>query len=233
MRGCRAESSKLRQDLPSCRRCSVQGGWLGLEGLRESAENAPGPGRERTGSEIAMATGLGPERQGGQRSTGALGAWRPLGFLMSDEGPGEDPPGIYSHLCPWPAAARPQNQPVLLPLSSRCDCRDGPPRAGVTGGGRAVGRAPPLLEWLARELGSEHPLAEPVGLWAPAHHPHHPGWAPGPCHFWASFFLCEMRPSCTKWANRAGFQNSCPQDQPHLALPEGLWCERPLVTHSV
>lgn len=96
-----------------------------------------------------------------------------------------------------------------------------------------MGRAPPLLEWLARELGSEHPLAEPLGLWAPAHRPHQPGWAPGPRHFWASFFLCEMRPSCTKWANRAGFQNLCPQDQLHSALPEGLWCERPLVIHSV
>ena len=139
MRGCRADSSKLRQDLPLRRCSSVQGGWLGLEGLRESTDNAPGPGR------IAMATGLGPERQGGRRPTGAPGAWGPLGFLTRDEGPGEDPPGLSSHLCPWPAAACPQNRPVLLPLSSCHDCRDraahphGPPRAGVTGGERAVG----------------------------------------------------------------------------------------------
>ena len=42
-----------------------------------------------------------------------------------------------------------------------------------------------------------------------------------------------MRPSCTKWANGAGFQNLCLQDQPHVALPEGLRCEGTLVTHSV
>lgn len=225
--------------MPLCRCSPVQEGWLGLEGLRESTDNAPGPDRERTRREIAMAMGLGPERQGGRRPTGAPGAWGPLGFLTSDEGPGEDPPGLSSHLCPWPAAACPQNRPVLLPLSSRHDCRDraadphGPPRAGVTGGGRAVGRAPPLLEWPAGELGSEPPLAEPVGPWAPAHCPHHPGWAPGPRHLWDSFFLCEMRPSCTKWANGAGFQNLCLQDQPHVALPEGLRCEGTLVTHSV
>ena len=147
--------------MPLCRCSPVQEGWLGLEGLRESTDNAPGPDRERTRREIAMAMGLGPERQGGRRPTGAPGAWGPLGFLTSDEGPGEDPPGLSSHLCPWPAAACPQNRPVLLPLSSRHDCRDraadphGPPRAGVTGGGRAVGRAPPLLEWPAGELGSD------------------------------------------------------------------------------
>lgn len=158
------------------------------------------------------------QRAWGQKDRVAGAPRGPLGlggFLTSNKGPGEGPPGLSSSLCPWPAAACLWDRPVLLPLIPCRICGDSR-RPAQASQGRGHGSGGELWEgplpcWSSRR-GAELRAspAEPVGLQALAHRPQHPGWAAGPRHLWASFSLCEMRPSCTKQAHRAGFQNSRP-----------------------
>ena len=210
-----------------------------------SACQLRGAGWGWRGSEKARRMPLAPagrspwQRAWGQKDRVAGAPRGPLGlggFLMSDKGPGEVPPGLSSSLCPWPSAACPQDRPVLLPLIPRRICGDSrrPTQASQGRGhrwGTSCGKGPSLVGVAGRGAELRTSPAEPVGLRAPAHRPHPPGWAAGPHHLWASFFLCEMRPSCAKRAHRARFQNPCPQDQPHAALPAGVRSERPSVTH--